>query len=204
MNITTFPLGPLQTNGYVLEHEGRAVAIDPGGNPQPMIDRIGSAVLETILITHLHFDHIYGVKALATATGAPIHASDEDAFLMDTEVGRGGMMGLPLVSPFDYEAIGAGQAQYIGLDCTVLATPGHTPGSLSFYFPAAKAVFVGDLLFFRSVGRTDFPGGDEQTLRRSVMENIFSLPPETIVFSGHGQQTSVGDEKNHNPFFAGF
>lgn len=204
MKISTFPLGPLQTNGFVLQHAGRAVAIDPGGNPKPMIDALKGATLEHILVTHLHFDHIYGARALEKATDAVILASKDDLFLMDTEVGRGGMMGLPLVQEFEFEPLEAGEAEFIGLPCTVLSTPGHTPGSLSFYFPDAGAVFAGDLLFYRSVGRTDFPGGSADALEKAVREKIFTLPPETVVYSGHGQSTTVGDEMNHNPFFAGF
>jgi hydroxyacylglutathione hydrolase len=83
----------------------------------------------------------------------------------------------------------------------VLSTPGHTPGSLSFHFPESKIVFVGDLLFYRSIGRTDFQGGSMETLLRSVREQIFTLPGETVVYPGHGPETSVGDEKVHNPFF---
>ncbi|MBU1610325.1 MAG: MBL fold metallo-hydrolase [Proteobacteria bacterium] len=204
MHIEKFQLGPLGTNAYVLDNGHEAVAIDPGGNPEPMIAHLGGKTLTHILVTHLHFDHIYGVRALADATGATILAPSEDAFLMDTEVGRGGMMGLPLVNPFDFEAIGPGESEFLGYPCTVFQTPGHTPGSLSFYFPQAKAVFVGDLIFFRSVGRTDFPGGSASTLKQSVTENIFPLPPDTVIYSGHGAETTVGDEMNHNPFFSGY
>jgi glyoxylase-like metal-dependent hydrolase (beta-lactamase superfamily II) len=110
-------------------------------------------------------------------------------------------MGLPRIDDFSYEPIMPGETEFVGLPCTVMATPGHTRGSLSFYFPDAGAVFVGDLIFKRSIGRTDFPGGSMETLIASVRENIFTLPPETVIYSGHGPETTVGDEKNHNPFF---
>lgn len=204
MNIKSFQLGPLGTNGYVLDNGSEAVVIDPGGDPAPMLDHLKGMTLTHILVTHLHFDHIYGARALADTTSAPILANPDDAFLMDNEVGRGGMMGLPLVNPFDFDAIGPGESEFVGSACTVLHTPGHTPGSLSFYFPEATAVFVGDLLFYRSVGRTDFPGGSAETLKTSVKEQIFPLPPETVIYSGHGPETTVGDEKNHNPFFSDY
>lgn len=206
MNIKTYQLGPLATNAYLLEGDGSAVVVDPGGDPSELLARLESQGLNLthILLTHLHFDHIYGVRALAEATGAPVLASREDTFLMDTEVGAGGMMGLPKVPEFSFEPLAPGEVQLLGLQVNVLPTPGHTPGSLSFHFPAVKAVFVGDLLFYRSVGRTDFPGGSSETLAESVKTHIFTLPPETVVYSGHGPETTVGDEMNHNPFFAGF
>lgn len=206
MNIDSFTLGPLGTNCFLCSESGRAVAIDPGGNPAEVLARLKAEglALTHILITHLHCDHIYGCKALADATGAPALAAQEDAFLLETEVGRGGLMGLPMVKLFEFTPLQPGTHAFLGQECRVLATPGHTPGSLSFYFPKEGRVFVGDLLFRRSVGRTDFPGGSSAALTRSVQDEIFTLPGETIVHSGHGPDTTVSDEKNHNPFFVGF
>ncbi len=203
MRIETFPLGPLATNGYLLSEGGKAVFVDPGGDPARVLAAIERQGLELthILVTHLHCDHIYGCASLARSTGAPILANPEDAFLMDTEVGGGGLMGLPMVERFDYGALREGPAEFLGLPCEVLATPGHTPGSLSFHFPEQGQVLVGDLLFKRSIGRTDFPGGDTAALMDSVRSKIFTLPPETVVLSGHGPATTAGDEHNHNPFF---
>jgi len=203
MRITTFPLGPLDTNCYILDHEGRALLVDPGGDPAEALDFLGAEklVLERILVTHLHFDHIYGCASLAKATGAEILAPIADAYLMDTELGRGGVYGFPVVEPFDYGPLTEGTCSFLGLDCVCLATPGHTPGSFSFYFAQAKAAFVGDLIFYRSVGRTDFPGGSGEDLKKSVQEKIFTLPGETMLFSGHGLETTVDSEKTHNPFF---
>jgi len=113
-------------------------------------------------------------------------------------------MGLPRVTLFDFLDLPAGETTFLGLACRVLATPGHTPGSRSLYFPEAGALFSGDLLFNRSIGRTDFPLGDHEALMRSVRELIFTLPPETVVFSGHGPETTVGDEREHNPFFVDY
>jgi Zn-dependent hydrolases, including glyoxylases len=203
MRITSYPLGPLETNCHVLDHQGRALAVDPGGDPAEVLEFLSAEKLslEHILITHMHFDHMYGCAALAKATGAPVLAPQGDVFLLDTEYGRGGVYGFPVVEPFDYAALAEGPATFIGLDCQCLATPGHTPGHFCFYFPQAKAVFVGDLIFYRSVGRTDFPGGSSDELKRSVLENIFTLPGETLLYSGHGMETSVDAEKTHNPFF---
>jgi hydroxyacylglutathione hydrolase len=203
MRVETFALGPLQTNGYLLAHAGRALFVDPGGDPRPvrrMLDNEKLA-LEAVALTHLHCDHLYGAADLAQAYGAPILASPEDAYLMDTELGAGGFMGLPLAKEFAWEPLAPGPRQFLGLECQVLATPGHSPGSLSLYFPDAGAVFVGDLLFLRSIGRTDFPGGDLDALMASVRERIFTLPGETTVYSGHGPSTTVAAEMAHNPFF---
>jgi glyoxylase-like metal-dependent hydrolase (beta-lactamase superfamily II) len=206
MEIKTFALGPLQTNCYVLAGEGEAVAVDPGGDPAPVLAYLkdNNLTLTHILNTHLHFDHTYGNSALSAATGAPILHGGDDAYLLDGELGRGGLFGLPQVEPYEAETIEPGQASFAGFHCTVLATPGHSKGSLTFYVPEAGAAFVGDLIFFRSIGRTDFEGGDLDELKRSVRENIFTLPPQTTLLSGHGPETTVGDEMNHNPFFAGF
>ncbi|GAB6125920.1 MBL fold metallo-hydrolase [Humidesulfovibrio idahonensis] len=203
MRITSYPLGPLDTNCHILDHQGQALAVDPGGDPADVLEFLQAEklTLAHILITHLHFDHIYGCAALSKATGAPVLAPAADAYLLDTELGRGGVYGFPVVEPFDYAPLAEGPARFLGLECRCLATPGHTPGSFSFYFPAAKAAFVGDLIFYRSVGRTDFPGGSSDDLKKSVQEKIFTLPGETALYSGHGLDTSVADEKTHNPFF---
>lgn len=203
MRITTYPLGPLETNCYVLDHQGRALAVDPGGDPAEVLAFLEAEklTLEHILVTHLHFDHIYGCAALARATGAPVLAPEGDAYLLRTELGRGGMFGCPVVDPFQYTAVGGGAAEYIGLSCQRLLTPGHTPGHLCFYFPQAAAAFVGDLIFYRSVGRTDFPGGSTEDLKESVEKHIFTMPGETVLYPGHGLETTVDSERTHNPFF---
>lgn len=203
MRITTFPLGPLETNCHLLDHEGRALAVDPGGDPAEVLEflRAEGLKLECILVTHLHFDHIYGCAACARATGASVLTPEGDAFLMDTELGRGGVFGFPRVEPFESAAAPLGEAEFIGLACRCLPTPGHTPGSVTYYFPQAGAAFVGDLIFYRSVGRTDFPGGSAEALKGAVQEHIFTLPGETRLYSGHGLDTTVADERTHNPFF---
>lgn len=203
MQIETFALGPLSTNCFVLAHQGRALAVDPGGNPLVVLEFLADngLTLAMILNTHLHFDHILGNQALSKSTGAKIFANPADRFLMQTEVGRGGMMGLPIVPDFEFEDLLPGEITPLGLACSVLATPGHSPGSLTFHFPDASAAFVGDLIFQRGVGRTDFPGGSMDALLTSVREKIFTLPGRTVLYPGHGGETTVDDERAHNPFF---
>ena len=203
MRITSYPLGPLETNCHVLDHLGQALAVDPGGDPAEVLAFLKAErlTLAQILVTHLHFDHIYGCAALAKATGAPILAPAGDAYLMDTELGRGGVYGFPTVESFPSSPVTEGLASFIGLACQCLATPGHTPGSITYYFPDAGAAFVGDLIFYRSVGRTDFPGGSAAELKKSVQDKIFTLPGATVLYNGHGLETTVDSERTHNPFF---
>jgi len=206
MKIKTFALGPLQTNCYVLAGDTEAVAVDPGGDPTEVLDYLNANNLKLthILNTHLHFDHTYGNKALSEATGAPILCCKDDLVLLESWLGQGGDMGLPLVDQYTPQTVQPGENSFAGFACTIFHTPGHSTGSLTYYFPEAKAAFVGDLIFYRSIGRTDFPGGDLDVLKSSVTEYIFPLPPETLLLSGHGPETTAGDEKNHNPFFSGF
>ena len=182
------------------------MAIDPGGDPSRVVDFLKqeSLTLTHILNTHFHLDHIYGNAALAKTTSAPILANPEDEFLLGTEIGGGGFMGLPKVPDFDYSFIKPGSHTFVGALCQAISTPGHTPGSLSFYFPEAGILFAGDVLFRRGVGRTDFPGGNWETLLESIRDGLFSLPPETVVYSGHGDPTTIGEETANNPYFTDF
>lgn len=206
MNIKTFPLGPLETNCYVAATEHAAVVVDVGGDPTEVARylRDNALTLEAILLTHLHCDHLGGVAALAGEFGVKVLAGGEDAPLLDSEMGQGGFMGLPRVPVFTWEAVSPGQISLLGQPCRVLATPGHSLGSRSYFFPEAGLVFVGDLLFYRAVGRTDFLGGDFDSLITSVKTQIFPLPEDTVIYPGHGLATTVADEKLHNPYFTEF
>ncbi len=204
LNVQIFHLGPLQTNCFVVFNESEALVVDPGGEPDAVLNFLRQKRLKLLYIlnTHFHFDHILGNKSLQQALKVPVLASPEDDALLQAQVGGGGgMMGFPKVEAFEYEALNPGHYNWLGEECQVLTTPGHTPGSLSFYFPQSAMVFSGDLIFSRSVGRTDFPGGSTETLMQSVKEKIFTMPEKTVIYSGHGPQTTVHDEKLFNPFF---
>jgi glyoxylase-like metal-dependent hydrolase (beta-lactamase superfamily II) len=205
LEVTAMPLGPLDTNCYLVHSKTEAVVIDPGGEAEEILSFLATnkKSLTAILNTHLHFDHIQGNADLVAATGLPVMANARDGFLLDTELGKG-MMGFPRTPAFSFTPLEEGELPLLGVSCRVLATPGHSPGSLSFYFQELGAVFVGDLLFYRSVGRTDFPGSSERELLRSVRSKIFTLPEETVVYPGHGPETTVGQEKLNNPFFTEF
>lgn len=206
MPIAEFPLGPLDTNCFVIHNGKDAVAVDPGGPPGRVLDYLKeqSLTLTHILLTHLHFDHTYGVAELARVTGARAFGSEKDAYMLENEFGLGGVWGLPEVEPYTFEPLESGDLSLPCGPCTVLATPGHTPGGLSFYFPDIAAVCAGDALFRRSVGRTDFPRGSFETLAASIRTGLFTLPEETAVYCGHGPATQIGDEKRNNPFVSDF
>ncbi len=204
IEVKDFQLGPIQTNCFLISKGSEAIVVDPGGDPSSVVKYIqkNALSLNYILNTHFHFDHMLGNKALQNATGARILASPEDDFLLQAQLEGGeGMMGFPPVEEFEYEALYPGECTFLGERCQVLSTPGHSPGSLSFYFPDSGKIFSGDLIFPRAVGRTDLPGGNMETLKKSVRENIFVLPADTEIYSGHGPVTTVQEEKRFNPFF---
>ncbi len=201
MEIAVFSIGPLDTNCYVVHNAGEAMVIDPGGKPKKI-----SAYLEKhnltvsrILNTHLHFDHTYGNAELADKYNAPVLAGAAEKEIDNSPLTGGGVYGLPYVSPYKWEVIEPGEYQWLDCAWQVFATPGHSPGSLTFYVPELGAAFVGDLIFRQSVGRTDFPGGSEAVLVRSIKQRIFTLPPETVLYSGHGPKTTVEYEMRKNP-----
>lgn len=206
MAVAAFPIGPLQTNSYLIHKTSRAMAIDVGGDPAPMLEYLHThnLKLDAICITHRHFDHMYGVAALEEATGAIIYIPQDDDSLAGTESGKGGVWGFPPVPEFTASPMPMGRTVFGDMVCDVLKTPGHTPGGVSLYFPDEHAVFSGDALFYRSIGRTDFPGGDHDTLLHSVKDVLFKLPADTTVYPGHGPTSNIGDEIANNPFCGEF
>lgn len=206
MHVNSFPLGPLGTNSYILDNGIEALAIDVGGDPADMLAFLSRNNLKllAILITHRHFDHLYGVAALQKVLDVPCYLPSGEDVLRDSEAAQGGIWGMPMVPAFSETSLSEGSTRIGSFEIIVLNTPGHTPGSVSYYIREAGCVFTGDALFYRSVGRTDFPMGDHQKLLASIRENLFTLPPETIVYPGHGPQSSIGDERQHNPFVGDF
>lgn len=203
MPVRSFSLGPWDTNCHVIFRNGAAVAVDVGDAPTAVLTflRDEGLRLEQILITHLHSDHMYGVAALASATGASVLTPAGDAYLRGTGDADGGEEGWPRVAPFASTSLPEQPFTAAGLTVTPLSTPGHTRGGVSFYFPAEKLVCVGDTLFQRNIGRSDFLGGDHNALLRGICEHLFTLPDETLVCTGHGPNTTVGEEKKLNPYF---
>ena len=206
MRITTIPLGPLQTNCYILDQNGEAVAVDMGGEPDPVLHflREHNLRLTHVLCTHLHFDHTYGLAALQKALDVTVLAGEADDYMLQSELGRGGIWSLPKVAEYTFTPLNADTYTFLGVPCRALPTPGHSPGSFSFYFEAAQAVFCGDVLFQHSVGRTDLPGGDHAILMESILQTLYTLPEETTVYPGHGAPTTIHSEKLNNPFVSEF
>jgi hydroxyacylglutathione hydrolase len=211
VHVYVLPAGPIQTNAYLLTDPstGEAVLIDaPEGvwaQVEPILKREGCR-LSALWLTHGHWDHIQGAAEVARKSGAPIHAHLGDRAMIETpEVMRPLMLPGLVVEPSkvdrwidDGATLGA-----LGENVRVSHVPGHAPGSLMFYFPRAAAAFPGDALFKGSVGRTDLPGGSFEELERSIRSRIYVLPDETKVFAGHGEVTTVGEEKANNPHVRG-
>jgi glyoxylase-like metal-dependent hydrolase (beta-lactamase superfamily II) len=196
-------VGRLQTNCYLLQAENEMIIIDPGDEPERILRFVKDLSLTPRLIvaTHTHFDHILGVERIRKDLHIPFAINKEDLEIlesMQTRVQQ--FMGFSVPPPPKVDQfLRDGQSITLGQDkVKVLHTPGHSPGSISLV--GQGFVFTGDALFNQSIGRTDLPGGDTDTLIRSITDRLFNLNDDTIVYPGHGPETSIGDEKRANPF----
>jgi glyoxylase-like metal-dependent hydrolase (beta-lactamase superfamily II) len=207
MILETFPVGLLQCNCTILGDEttGEAMVVDPGDNIPQILARLEKhgLKLKQIMVTHAHIDHVGGALALKRQTGAPILLNQNDLPLLDMMEMQAGWLGgvePPEVAPPDASAE---DQLIVGLEnypAQVLHTPGHTPGSICLYFAPQKLLVAGDTLFAGSIGRTDLPGGDFKQIMRSIYDRVLALPDETRVIPGHGQFTTIGEERETNPF----
>jgi hydroxyacylglutathione hydrolase len=208
MDVRMFTVGPVAENTYIFRRDGsdRALIVDPGDEAEMLlgaIDQLG-VELDGILLTHTHFDHIGAVGPVARATGAEVWVPEiEKGVLADIN----SYVPWPGFGPFEsHEAEhtlkGGEKLELAGFEIDVIFTPGHSPGHVSFSIPDEQAIFSGDVLFQGSVGRTDLPGGDWNTLLESIRTLIDALPAETRVHPGHMGLTSLGAERASNPFLA--
>ena len=202
------PAGPIDTNAYLLTDaaRGEAVLIDAPGEVwrevQPILAAEGCTLRE-VWLTHGHWDHTQGAPEIIGATGAKTVGHGDDRMLYETpeimEQRMGRELGLQPLT-IDRWVTQGERLQALGLDGEVRHVPGHCPGNILFYFPAAGAAFVGDALFKGAVGRTDFPGCGFEQLEHSIRTQIYTLPDATTVYPGHGPATTVGHEKRTNPY----
>jgi hydroxyacylglutathione hydrolase len=208
MDVRMFTVGPVAENSFIFRRDGsdRALIVDPGDEAPTLlgaIEQLG-VTIDGILLTHTHFDHIGAVAPVARATGAEVWVPELEREVL-ADINR--FVPWPGFGPFeDYEAEhtlkGGERLELAGFEIEVIFTPGHSPGHVTFSIPDETAVFSGDVLFKGSVGRTDLPFGDWDTLLDSIRGLIDALPPETTVYPGHMGITTLGAERASNPFLA--
>jgi hydroxyacylglutathione hydrolase len=200
------PVGILGCNCSIIgdEETREAIVIDPGDDVSDIIAILDRHQLTVtmIVITHAHIDHIGGAEKLRAHTGAPVYMHEADKMLSDNLAVQASWLGVetPKDPGIDKPAHEGDVIRAGSVEAHVLHTPGHTPGSLSLYLPLQKKLIAGDTLFNSSIGRTDLPGGDTEQIARSIRGKLYTLPPDTIVYPGHGETTTIGFEKRSNPF----
>ena len=211
MILESAAVGPFFKNGYVAgcENTRKAVFIDPGDEVEQLLGFIRAEKLDVthILLTHAHVDHVSGVAEAKRSLGVPIYLHMDDLFLYQNAVRTGMMFGLTVEEPPPVDVFYEGEEPIAFGDyrVRVVHTPGHCPGGVCLAIskqgdPSPPRLFVGDTLFAGSIGRTDLPGGDYETLLRAITGTLFTFPDESIVYSGHGPETTIGREKQTNPF----
>jgi len=211
MILESAAVGPFFKNGYVVgcENTRKAVFIDPGDEVEQLLAFIAAEKLDVthILLTHAHVDHVSGVAEAKRALGVPIHLHQDDLFLYKNAVPHGMMFGLTVEEPPPVDVFydGEGPIAFGDYSVRVVHTPGHCPGGVCLAISktgdaSPPHLFVGDTLFAGSIARTDLPGGYYATLLKAITERLFAFPDESIVYSGHGPETTIGRERQTNPF----
>lgn len=205
LKIGRIVLGMCQTNCYFVYEEGssRAIVFDPADKGDYIYNGLKGKgfTVEAILLTHGHFDHIWGSKKLKELSGAKIYAYEEEKEVCeDSAVNVSAQAGRAYTVEADEYVKDGAELTVAGMTCRLIATPGHTKGSCCYYFEEDGILISGDTLFQESVGRTDLPTGSMSRLIRSIKEKLLCLPDEVKVYPGHGESTTIGYEKEHNAF----
>lgn len=209
MQVAIFTFNPFQENTYVLHDDtGQCIIIDPGchdaGERQLLTDYISASKLVpvSLLNTHCHIDHVLGNKYVATTYDLPLTSHRGEQEILDMQPTVSAMYGMPYEAGPDISIYldGGDTFSFGQSELKVLYTPGHSPASISLYHADSGQLIAGDVLFKDSIGRTDLPGGDYDTLISSIKTQLLPLPDATVVYSGHGPSTTIGDERRHNPF----
>ncbi|NIR46007.1 MAG: MBL fold metallo-hydrolase [Gemmatimonadetes bacterium] len=207
MKVIGYPVGPLQANAYlaICETTQKCAVVDPGGEAERLLAAAAQegAVVESILLTHAHLDHVGGVAEAKRRTGAPVFLHPADLPLYRAAPEQARSFGLQIEEPPEPDGpLEEGQELKIGeTRLEVRHTPGHSPGHVCLV--GNGFALVGDCMFAGSIGRTDLPGGDLATLMDSIREKLLTLTDETVLYSGHGPETTVGRERASNPFLKG-
>jgi glyoxylase-like metal-dependent hydrolase (beta-lactamase superfamily II) len=203
------PVGLLQCNCSIFgeEETGEAIVIDPGDNISDIVDVLQKHNLrvKAIVITHAHIDHVAGAKQLKDLTGAPVYMNPQDSELLSALDVQAQWLGVDIPEKVEVDAPARNSAMFkLGTsEFHVIETPGHTQGSISLYIPQQVKLVAGDTLFRDSIGRTDLPGGNSRQILSSIKTSLLTLPEETVVIPGHGPETTIGREKERNPFLRG-
>lgn len=209
LKIKSFVFSPIQENTYLLYNEfNECIIIDPGCYFPEEQDELKGFITQSalkprmLLNTHCHLDHVFGNKFVAETYGLTLHLHEKEKTLLDYAPTSGLLYNMPFDNyKGEYIYLKQGDKVNLGADeLLVIEAPGHSPGHICFYCEKQHFIISGDVLFNRSIGRTDLPGGDHQILLKNIREKLFTLPDETKVYSGHGPETTILEEKNYNPF----
>ncbi|MBR3601116.1 MAG: MBL fold metallo-hydrolase [Lachnospiraceae bacterium] len=205
LKIGKIVMGSVQTNCYFVykENDNKIIVVDPADRGEYLYNAFKEAGLEVaaILLTHAHFDHIWGCNKLRELSGVQVFALEDEKELCESaKLNVSEDVGRPYTVTVDWYLRDGEKITIEDMEFKVIATPGHTQGSCCYYFEKDNLLISGDTLFEGSVGRTDLPTGNGPTLSRSLKEKLMVLPDETLVFPGHGNSTTIGDEKKYNPF----
>jgi hydroxyacylglutathione hydrolase len=211
LKVKSFVFSPIQENTYLLYNEfNECLIIDPGCYFPEEKDELKAFITQSgllprmLLNTHCHLDHVFGNKFVAETYRLTLQLHEKEKLLLDYAPTSGLMYDMPFDNYVgEYIYLKEGDVIKLGQDeLRVIEAPGHSPGHICFYCAKQNFIISGDVLFNRSIGRTDLPGGNHQTLLKNIREKLFVLPDETVVYSGHGPETTIGDEKKYNPFLS--